>query len=158
MYDELGISKRKRRSDAVRKPTPPARTTTPVSDRDLAPIDLQGRYRTQISDRHADIEPYFCSYRLLQAFSIDRDCVVAIERNPRHRDELCIIYEYDHRFYVGKIFRDLFTDLFCVECPASDIPLPLSEDVRIIGSPVGYFPVELLDSTDEIVFYPLVRN
>lgn len=155
LYDELGIVRRKRRSDAVKKQIS---RSSPISDRDFAPLDLSGRFNVvQFGSRltSAEIGTYFCSYRLLEQFKVDRDCVVAVELNPDHRNGLLIVYEYQQVFYIGTLEWDSFTGLYCVQCPVSDMPLLLGEDVRIIGSPLGAFPVELLKTTKEVMFYPL---
>lgn len=152
LYSKLGIERRKRRSDAKNKIQT---SNSAVKDCDLARIDLRSQYRIDNNINPENIDTYFCSYRLMASVGVEDDSVLAVLRAPVRAEGLPILYEFEQKHYFARVERDVFTDLLCVTCPGSDIPLPLGDEIRIIGSPIAHFPVELLETETTIEFHPL---
>lgn len=137
IYDELGIKRRKQRSNAAaaRKLAPPP---VPGVTRLLMPKDRTFSFNFALRG-HAEPEFFFFPKSMMRdAFGVKTDAVVAVM--PARPDSLYegapVLYMKDDIFRVGAFSFDEFSGLFLVDLEE----FTFLSDVYLLGIPVGYCP------------------
>jgi tetratricopeptide (TPR) repeat protein len=133
IYDELGIKRRERRSNAASKKEPPlglSRLIMPKSRTYSFNFSWRGTLEPQF---------YYFPRDLMRPFGIKNNAIVAVMpvKSESLFDGGVVLYFHDDTFRIGRLAYDELAELFLVDL---EKPTFLSE-VQLIGVPIGYCPV-----------------
>lgn len=134
IYDELGIKRRARRSDAAQprrteKPPPPGITRLIMPKNRTYSFDFAYNGKT-------DPQFYYFPKDKMRDFGMRKDAVVAVM--PAKPEDVSegdpVLYLQDEKLKMGRKVRDDLTELFMVDSEN----LILLSDVQVLGVPVGF--------------------
>jgi tetratricopeptide (TPR) repeat protein len=130
IYDELGITRRARRSKGTRKKEPPLDVSRLIMPK--------GRTYSFNFNWRGTLEPqffYFPKYLML-AFGIKADAIVAVMpvKSESLFDGGIVLYSYNYTFRIGRLAYDELAKIFLVDLEE----LIFLSDVTLIGVPIGY--------------------
>jgi tetratricopeptide (TPR) repeat protein len=151
IYDELGLKRRARRSDA-NVPKKPAPASMPGVTRLIMPKTAAYSFNFAWPAK-SDPEFYYFPLDLMKEFGIKTDAVVAVmQASPESLSNgTAVLYMKGDKFRVGRLSFDEFTGLFLVDM---EDPTFLS-DVQLLGVPTGYCPASDLNKKKLLKFEAL---
>jgi tetratricopeptide (TPR) repeat protein len=132
IYDELGIKRRAKRSNEIKKEPPLglSRLIMPKNRTYSFNFTWDGKLEPQFF--------YFPRY-LMRPFGLKTNAIVAVMpvKSESLFDGGIVLYFYNDTFRIGRICYDELTELFLVDLEE----LIFLSDVQLIGVPIGYCPV-----------------
>jgi tetratricopeptide (TPR) repeat protein len=132
IYDELGIKRRAKRSNEIKKEPPLglSRLIMPKNRTYSFNFTWPGKLEPQFF--------YFPRY-LMRPFGLKTNAIVAVMpvKSESLFDGGIVLYFYNDTFRIGRICYDELTELFLVDLEE----LIFLSDVQLIGVPIGYCPV-----------------